>query len=425
MKFLHTSDWHLGARLGDYTRLAEQKEVLAEIRETAEHEGADFIIIAGDIFDNFNPPNEAVELLYRELKKLADSGRRPVIVLAGNHDSPDRIEAPDPLAAECGIFFIGYPDSTGGRTELDSGTVVASPEAGFIILDMPGKPEVRIIATPYANENRLRRYLAPENREEQISSILGADWSRLAGKYCDDKGVNILTAHLFMADNSSIGELFAETKVHEDEPDEERSILHPGGLEIVDASLVPPQVQYTALGHLHRPQTVRKGNSPVVYSGSPLAFGLSEENQQKMISLVEVEPGGAAEVEFAPLNSGRRILRKTFPGIDEAVEWLTDNPDVYVELLIECEKYISAAGRRRLFAAHDGITTVIPVSRSVRDDDGDVQAARPDLTESMEELFKSFFEYSRGTEPGPELLELFREVAAVPADGEAEARDEA
>ena len=74
------------------------------------------------------------------------------------------------------------------------------------------------------------------------------------------------------------------------EPDGERSILHPGGLELIDAAYVPKQIQYTALGHLHRPQSVRKGASPVVYSGSPLAFGLSEENQQKSVVVVEAEP---------------------------------------------------------------------------------------------------------------------------------------
>ena len=299
MKFLHTSDWHLGARLGEYSRLEEQKAVLEEIRNAAIEEEADFILVTGDIFDNFNPPNEAVELLYRELKKMAGDGSRPVIVIAGNHDSPDRIEAPDPLAAECGIFFIGYPDFTRGSVGLENGVSVEFPEPGIVRLNLPGRPEVRIITTPYANENRLRKQLDGdgESREQKISALLGARWKTLAETYCDEQGINILSAHLFMAEMSADEtgseelqpDLFGGSEQVSgrleplQEPDEERSILHPGGLELIDAALVPPQTRYTALGHLHRPRTVRGGDSPVVYSGSPLAFGLSEENQQKSV----------------------------------------------------------------------------------------------------------------------------------------------
>ena len=80
-----------------------------EICEIADHENADVVLVAGDLFDTFNPPTEAIDLLYKTLKKLTNNGKRPVIAIAGNHDSPDRIEAPDPLARECGIIFSGYP----------------------------------------------------------------------------------------------------------------------------------------------------------------------------------------------------------------------------------------------------------------------------------------------------------------------------
>jgi len=424
LNFLHTSDWHLGARLGDYSRMAEQREVLEEIRTAAESGEADFVIIAGDVFDNFNPPNEAVELLYRELKKLADDGRRPVIVIAGNHDSPDRIEAPDPLAVECGIFFIGYPDFTRGRVELESGVAVDFPAQGILTIDFPDKPQVRILTTPYANENRLRKFLAPENREQQISDILGSSWNQLAGKYCDDAGCNILTAHLFMSEDRHAGELFAEAGPAVEEPDEERSILHPGGLELIDAALVPTPIQYTALGHLHRPQSIREGGSPIVYSGSPLAFGLSEENQQKSVVMVELEPGRKAKVERVPLSSGRRIVRKTFSDVGAATLWLGENPDVWVELLIECEKYISAVDRKQLYCAHEGITAVIPVSGTADPDAGAIERSAPDLTESMEEIFKSFFEYSKGIQADDDILSLFREVASVTLDSGSEVESE-
>ena len=109
MKILHSSDWHLGKKLGPYSRLKEQEEVLLEIIALKEQESPDLIILSGDLYDTWNPPHDAIELLYKTLKHLAGEGPTPVIALAGNHDAPDHIEAPDSLARECGIFFMGYP----------------------------------------------------------------------------------------------------------------------------------------------------------------------------------------------------------------------------------------------------------------------------------------------------------------------------
>ena len=111
MKILHTADWHLGKWLDNVSRLSEQNEVLSEICEVAEKENVDVVLIAGDLFDTFSPSAEAQELFFRTLKRLGCNGRRPVVAIAGNHDQPDRIEAPDHLARECGIIFIGYPNS--------------------------------------------------------------------------------------------------------------------------------------------------------------------------------------------------------------------------------------------------------------------------------------------------------------------------
>ena len=98
MRILHTSDWHLGKNLESFSRLEEQIEVLEEILEISDRFDVDAILIAGDLFDTFNPPAKAVEIFYKYLKRLTKSASRPVIAIAGNHDSPDRIEAPDPLA---------------------------------------------------------------------------------------------------------------------------------------------------------------------------------------------------------------------------------------------------------------------------------------------------------------------------------------
>ena len=121
MRILHTADWHVGKKLERYPRLDEQKEVLNEIAKIADDKRADLVVVAGDLFDNFSPSTDAEHSFYRALKRLSAEGRRPVIAIAGNHDSPDRIEVPNPLALENGIFFSGYPHSVLPRIELDTG----------------------------------------------------------------------------------------------------------------------------------------------------------------------------------------------------------------------------------------------------------------------------------------------------------------
>ena len=131
MKILHTSDWHLGKHLENFSRLEEQEAVLKEICDIATLEDVQVVMIAGDLFDTFNPSTEVVELFYRYLKKLTNNGKRAVIAIAGNHDSPERIEAPDPLARECGILFVGFPHAEVTPFELETGLKIQQSAPGF------------------------------------------------------------------------------------------------------------------------------------------------------------------------------------------------------------------------------------------------------------------------------------------------------
>jgi exonuclease SbcD len=136
---------------------------------------------------------------------LTNGGRRPVIAIAGNHDSPDRIEAPDPLARECGIIFAGYPNTLVPLFELETGVKITNIEEGFIELMIPGKDfPVRIMLTPYANEFRLKQFLNAEDSDSELRKVLQNHWQNLADKYCDNKGVNILISHLFMIKKVSL-----------------------------------------------------------------------------------------------------------------------------------------------------------------------------------------------------------------------------
>jgi len=274
MKILHTSDWHLGKRLESFSRLEEQKAVLNEICEIADREQVNVIIITGDLFDTFNTPVEAMDLFYKTLKRLAINGQRAVIAFAGNHDSPDRIEAPEPLARECGILLVGYPNSVITPFELETGLKVLRSEPGFIELKLPNISEpLRILLTPYASELRLKTCLGHENTEENLRDVLKTSWENLSRNYCDNKGVNILAAHLFMA---------KEDADQPEEPEDEKPILFMGGTQVIYSADIPANIQYVALGHLHKEQVIDYQPCPIVYSGSPLAYSFSEADQKKI-----------------------------------------------------------------------------------------------------------------------------------------------
>lgn len=149
--------------------MEEQKEVLQEIVEIAEAQEVDLVLLAGDIFDSFNPNHEAVELLYKTLRRLSNNGKRPIIAISGNHDSTQFIEAPDPLARELGIIFYSRYDSTIPTGTLESGIQITQSESGFIELKLPAYDfPIRMLLAPYANELLLKTYLGDGDREEEF-----------------------------------------------------------------------------------------------------------------------------------------------------------------------------------------------------------------------------------------------------------------
>jgi exonuclease SbcD len=405
MRILHTSDWHLGKTLGctQIPRIEEQQQVLDEICEIAEREKTDVALIAGDLFDSHNPGADAIELFYKTLKKLANGGRRAVVAIAGNHDSPDRIEAPDPLARECGILFAGYPHSKLTTFALDNGIALVRACEGFLELKLPNCcVPLRLVVTPYANEQRLKSYLGKEDREGELRSMLEKLWSDLSSTYCDDKGVNILVSHLFMQKKG--GPVV-------EEPEGEKSIAGVGGAQVVYSENVAVGFQYVALGHLHRQQQIDDHLCPIVYSGSPLAYSMSEANQDKFVVIVDVEPASRASCRPVKLTKGKRLFRKQFANIGSATEWLKDNPGVLVELTMATETYITAEERKLLVGSHDGIVDIVPM---VLTKDGEKPGTGPiiNLRLSVEELFVQYFQHEHDQLPNKQLMDLLREIVA-------------
>ncbi len=399
MKILHTGDWHLGKKLENFSRLEEQITVLEEINFIADHEHVDVILIAGDLFDTFNPQVEAVELFYKTLKNLSKNGERPIIAIAGNHDSPDRINLPDPLAKTLGIILVGYPNAEIKPFELDSGLKILKAAPGFIELKLPNvNTPLRLILTPYANEVRLKQYLGVEDKVQRMNQVLKENWEDIANKYCDHRGVNMLIAHLYMLKKG--GEEL-------EEPEGERP-LNIGNADAVYSELIPQQIQYTALGHLHRCHEIGGHENPVMYSGSPLSYSFKEAGQQKYVVLIEAEAGQKVTISKQPLQSGKPLFRKKFNDIPEAISWLQENQNALVELTLEREEFLKPSELKMLYDNHSGILNIIPI---VKNQINELSLnSSIDLTKDIQSLFIDYFFSKKNQKPNQELLDLFNEA---------------
>ncbi len=398
MKILHTADWHLGKKLDHFSRIEEQKLVMQEIVDIADSQNVDIVIVAGDLFDTINPSTDAVELFYKTLKQLSKNGNRPVLAIAGNHDSPSLIDAPDPLARVSGIFLVGYPNAIINNTDSEH-FKISKTDKGFVEFQLNQYDyPIRILHTAYANEVRLKQALG-ENKEDALNEVLAENWNNLALQYCDNKGVNILTAHLYM--NKKGAEIL-------EEPDGEKPIKI-GNADMIYSEAIPEQIQYTALGHIHRYQNIGTKEKPVVYSSSPLCYSFSEAGQTKYVQIINAEPNQNVQVEKMVLQNGKPLCRVTFNSVEKAMDWLTENQNALVELTLESDSYLKAEERKRLYQSHQGI---IHLNRkTLTEPNSTTENNQINLNQNLPDLFKDYFKTkNNGQEPNDDIMNLLNEI---------------
>ena len=401
MRLLHTSDRHLGKKLNNFDRLEEQRNVMREIVSIADEQNVDMVVVAGDLFDTYNPSSDAQQLLYQTLYELSHDGQRPVIAIAGNHDSPDRVESPEVLAQVSGIFMFGYPNSMHGNAYIHKKFHINQKAQGFMEIQIPGcMAPIRILHTPFTNQERLQAYLGVTEDEEQkaLRNQLQKMWQKMADMYCDNAGVNILVAHQFVINNEN------DTEVKE--PDDENAV-NVGGTSAIFSYNIPRQIQYTALGHLH--QCKKVGDNNIWYSGSPLEYSFAETNQDKFVLVSDIEPNKEPSVNKILLKSGCKLKRMTFNNILDATNWLVQNRNCWVELTIVSDNYLSHSDKQMLYDASDKIVAIIPQVNTTSDTlsaGSLISSIRTNRTA----LFKSYFTKIKGGEPDQSLIDLFKEI---------------
>jgi DNA repair protein SbcD/Mre11 len=280
MKFLHTSDWHVGKTLKGRDRLDEQRAVLAEITRIAQAHQVDAVLVAGDVYDSWAPPAPAQRLVIETLLALRRAGAE-VVVIAGNHDHEPTFDAYRPLMGMAGITLVGTP-----RPPDRGGVVTFRTRAGedvrvAVLPFLTQRYAVRAaeIVTQTPSEN-VRAY---DEMTRQIVAALTAGFG--------PGTVNLLMSHL-----TCIGGLFGGGERTA------QSIFE----YAVPASIFPVSAHYVALGHLHRRQSL-PAHCPVHYSGAPIAVDFGEQDNTSVVCLVEATPSTPARVTDIPLTAGRRL----------------------------------------------------------------------------------------------------------------------
>jgi len=241
-----------------------------------------------------------------------------------------------------------------------------------------------------------------EDKEQQLNEVLAKNWATIADRYCDNKGVNILMSHLYM--NKRGSQLL-------EEPEGERPIKI-GNADMIYTDCIPPQIQYTALGHLHAFQNIGTEKTPIVYSSSPLCYSFSEAGQTKYVSIIEATSENEIYYHKIELKEGKALVRKTFDEVTKAVEWLHENPNTLVELTLESDTFLKAEERKLLYQTHPGIIYLIP---KIKNQNTETVGAREiNLNQDIKDLFKEYFKSKNANqEPNDEIMDLFNEILNV------------
>lgn len=304
MKFFHLSDLHLGRRIYEFSLIDDQKYILKEILRRTDEEHPDAVVIAGDIYDRAVPSAEAVELFDSFLTELA--GRRiPVLAIAGNHDSPERIAFGAGLMAPSGVHLSPVYN---GRVE----PVTLSDAYG----------EVRFYLLPFIKPANVRRFY-PDAVIESYTDAL-----RCAAEHMniEPSTRNVLVTHQFVTGG-----------VRSDSED-----VTVGGTDNVDAAVFDG-FDYVALGHLHGAQRI--GRETLRYSGTPLKYSFAEKDQIKSITVVKLGAKGNVSVSSLPLTPRRdmREIRGTYIELTLRDSYAGTDTEDYIHAVLTDENDIPNA----------------------------------------------------------------------------------
>jgi exonuclease SbcD len=312
MRLVHTSDWHLGHTLrGEVTREYEHAGFLAWLLETCAREAADALVITGDVFDSATPPASA-ERMWFDFVAAARRGRpaMDIIAIAGNHDSPARLGASSAVLRELGVHVVGgLPRLGDGELDLDRILIPVAQGRGLVAAVPFLRPVDDRGLSPGGSAAEWRRGVidVPGDTVDPLTAIYGEVIAAARARRRPEQAL-IVTGHLYVAGAET--QYLSERRV---------SI---GGQESAPLRLFPDDIDYVALGHIHRAQRV--GRASIRYAGAPLPLSLDEADYKNQVVAIDFAAGRLRELRSLPVPRVVEIVRVPRRGAAPLAEVLAE-----------------------------------------------------------------------------------------------------
>ena len=373
MKFLHISDLHIGKRVNEFSMIEDQKYILSRIIEIADEERSDGVLIAGDVYDKPVPSAEAVQLFDWFLTELAGR-RKKVFIISGNHDSPERIAFGAQLMSGRDVYVSPVYDGNAARITLHD-------EYG----------ELFVYLLPFIKPAVVRHALEEEQGENLPESYHDAVKLAVERMGVDAGARNILVAHQFV---TGAGRCDSET-------------VSVGGIDNVDAEIFD-LFDYTALGHIHSPQSIKQ--EKVRYCGTPLKYSFSEADQEKSVTVVELKEKGNVNlhtVSLLPLHDLQKI-RGTYLEVSARSFYENINTEDYMQITLTDEEDVPDS-LLKLRIIYPNLMQLLYDNSRTRQN-RQIEAAAEIEQKSELELFEEFYELQNNQPMCEEQIEFVRQL---------------
>lgn len=377
MKIMHTGDWHIGKVVNEFHMTEDQEFVLNEIIDMIKEEKPDVLVIAGDLYDRSVAPVEAVELLDRVFNKILIELGTPIIAVAGNHDSPERLSFGSEILKSRGLYIEGI-------LKKDVRKVVLKDEYGPVNFYLVPYADPAVVRDIFKNDNI-------KNHDDAMKAII-----EVINRKIDLNERNVLVTHGFVR-----GEGEAELS------DSERP-LSIGGTDCVNVKYFE-EFNYTALGHLHGPQKVTC--EKIRYSGSIMKYSFSEVRQKKSVTIVNIDEHGNADISLKYLHPKKdmRIIKGEINNLlDPEIYKHADTEDYISAILTDEGEIMDPVSRLR--AVYPNIMLISRESRMNRNEEAITSAGSGFQKKSKLELFKDFYENITGREFTEQKLQILSQV---------------
>ncbi|BDS12459.1 exonuclease SbcCD subunit D C-terminal domain-containing protein [Aureispira anguillae] len=320
MKILHTADWHLGQKFFHRNREQEHKAALDWLVQYIQEEQIELLVVAGDIFDADNPPNYARKLYFNFLKKLVPTCCEDIVIVAGNHDSANMLDASKELFKLLNVHVIGHIAEDRNRQ----------------IIEIKGNDDhlkAVVGAVPYLRDKDIRKSIAGESSEQREESLRIGIQQHYKEIETELKAYQTANVPIIVT-----GHLYAAGGERQDRPNS----IHIGSLGIIGAESFSEDFDYVALGHLHRVQQIDK-ERPIWYSGALIPLDFSELNYAQVVCLIEFEERKIVRRKSikVPLKRKLRTYKGTLEEIKEKLENLDTNVilDTWLRIIVETDHH--------------------------------------------------------------------------------------